>query len=137
MNLKIGKSSLSSPGFKIQAFFHRFFLHCILWIVLIIPAISHATDTTTIINGNISVTGINIGDIISIGGGEVGVSALWGGISTKGSVGNVNDTETNINSVLIGNGTHLTGNITLNAINTGSIKNIGSTVNVNSIIVGK
>ena len=115
---------------------NRIHFLCLIFL-LIFFGTAHAADKATIINGNISVTGSNTGEIISIGGGKMGGSALWGLASIEGSVGNVNDTETNINSVLIGSGTQVTGNITLNATNTGSIKNLGSKVNVNSILIGK
>jgi len=112
--------------------------------LLIIPALLllstaafAAGPSETVVTGNIDLSGTNSGTITSIGGGKLSIS-LGDGIASAGAnIGSAEDTETNVNSIIIYSGTTVHGNISLKGTNTGTITNVGSKVNVNSIILGK
>ena len=105
----------------------------IICLILLSVGILHSDDIA--ISGDISVYSNNYGDITSIGGGKLSASALWGLAKFSGSVGNKNNTVTNINSLIIKGQVKVTGKIHLNSINHGDIDNMGSKVNVGSILI--
>jgi hypothetical protein len=88
----------------------------------------------THINGSITLTGENSGTITSVGGASV--TAKLAGFNLSGKVGNANDTQTNINSIFIAPGSNINKPISLDGHNSGTITNVGSKVNINTIKVG-
>lgn len=115
----------------------RQFAYCLPLLVLIMATAAMAGPSETVIHGNISVSGTNSGTVVTVGGGKLNMSLGWGIASAGASIGSAEDTETNVNSVIIYSGTRVTGDISLNGHNTGTIINVGSKVNVNSIVLGK
>lgn len=113
-----------------------YFVLLLATILLALPARA-AGPSETIITGNINVSGTNTGTIVSIGGGKLNMSLGMGIASAGAQIGSANDTETNVNSVIIYQGTHVVGNISLHGTNTGTITNVGSHLNLNSIILGQ
>jgi hypothetical protein len=110
-------------------------LSFLLCIVLVAPVQAGPSDT--LITGDIAVSADNTGDITSIAGGAITASLLWGLAKVEGQVGSPEHTVTNVNSVVIYKGTTVHGKITLNGKNTGTLHNLGSKLNVNSIVLGQ
>ncbi len=99
------------------------------------PVLAGPSDT--LITGDISVSAVNTGDITSIAGGAISASLLWGLAKVEGQVGSPEHTVTNVNSVVIYKGTTVHGKITLEGKNSGTLHNLGSKLNVNSIVLGQ
>lgn len=98
-------------------------------------AFAGAGDSVT--TGNITDTATDSGTTVSIGGGQMGDTEAEGLNKMSGQVGSVEDTETDIGSVVIKekNDQIKTGNITDSSKNTGTTVNVGSKVHEGSVVV--
>lgn len=85
------------------------------------------------ISGDITSDAHNTGTIVSVAGAEFRLGGILGGISIE--VGDSKDTITNVNTIII-KGKSSVHNVNLKATNSGKIVNVGSKLNVNSIIIG-
>ena len=85
------------------------------------------------ITGDVISTSTNTGTIVSVGGASFTLDLKI--VTANISIGNAKGTVTNVNTIIIKDKGSV-HNVSLTADNSGKIINVGSKLNVNSIIIG-
>jgi len=107
----------------------KYFLVLFLYVTSCFSSNSHIANIT----GDVSLSGENTGTIVSVGGASFKLDL--GIANASVDIGNAKNTVTNVNTIIIHKDSSV-HNVSLKAKNTGKIINVGSKLNLNTIIIG-